>query len=130
MSKKFQKFTVPVDIYRTEVEVIVSAKEHWVAGAKSFGFPENLLSYIQEDAADSPGTAAFYIAAGSHILVLLQPNFTINELVHEVTHVTLLLLKELKLDDKNTEAEAYLAGYLCDEIYKRAKKKPSKKKPR
>lgn len=122
--QKVIRFDVDLPEIRTFVTVIVAPTEKWPdAWRKCLGSSEEGDRILKEVTDDNPPADAFYLSYGGAAAIFLQPDFSVSAMVHEAVHVGLSLLKERGFKDANTEAEAYLISYVCEQILKKMKRK-------
>lgn len=115
-------FKIPIEIYKTECYVYLdetdeAAKKHY---ATKVGKNDPLV-----DALEIPdGTEARAILHRSRLsFVRFRSNPTVDNVAHELLHVTMHTLREcgVKAGWKSEEAATYLLAYLVKQFYKKSK---------
>lgn len=113
---KRTKINIP--IYTGQLVVIVA--KNFEKAAKKFN-----ISKIRDVSHYEAFVTKRYTKKGTKFIVFFKPEFSMNTLSHEVTHLVNSIFEyhHIKLDDSNDEPQAYLTGWITEEVCKVLKKK-------
>ena len=121
---------ISIDIYRITPIVFVGDFKDLISFVKrkTTGAEEDYADLLEGIGNDSKETYTFeastYWNNKTRTLILYFPEFSktphdINNMVHELSHATFIILDNvgIDIDVSNNEAFAYLQGYLAEQIY-------------
>ena len=119
MSKKIKDIYINVDIFHTDVFVLIGDKEHVLEWAKKNILHKMYIEFKEgwesksgkESIKDSTQGMAVHLNGGGTIVWVRSLNMVY--LMHELAHVQhhLLRTKGIELNDETTEVYAYLTDY-------------------
>lgn len=107
-------FKIPVDIYRTNVHVMIGlSKDESIRYYKKYGGDyEHALS------ANDNTEARCICDKSGLVFIVLKEDYTQDVVVHELLHAVFYILstRGLSLEDASEEAYTYLMGYLMKQF--------------